>query len=145
MTMKVTLTDAQRIQAAAAKFVGIDLPVRTSYLLARTVLEITTHLEAFQTTRTKLAVKHCKLDERGNPESTEMEGAPGMRKLVFKSPNDEEIFVKEVSALGEEEVELTLRNKLPLSAFQNPNSDDETVLPWDLLGGLMTILEDIEE
>lgn len=145
MTMKVTLTDAQRIQAAASKFAGIDLPVRTSYLFARTVMEITTALEAFQTTRTKLAKKYCELDERGNPQSEDMEGAPGMKKLVFKSPKDEEAFVKEVSELGEEQVELKLRNKLPLSAFQNPNSEDETVLPWDLLGGLMPILEDIEE
>ena len=145
MAMKVTLTDAQRIQAAAAKFVGIDLPVRTSYLLARTVLEITTHLEAFQTTRAKLAKKYCELDEQGNPKSEAMENNPGMQKLVFKAPEDEAAFVEQISVLGEEKVELKLRNPLKLSAFQNPNSEDETVLPWDLLGGLMPILEDIEE
>ena len=145
MTMKVTLSEAQRIQAAAAKFVGIDLPVRTSYLLARTVLEITTHLEAFQTTRSKLAVKYCELDEQGNPKSEAMEGSAGMQKLVFKSPDDEGLFIEQVSELGEEQVELKLRNPLSLEAFQNPNSDDKTVLPWDLLGGLMPILAEMEE
>ena len=145
MTMKVTLTDAQRIQAAAAKFVGIDLPVRTSYLLARTDLEITTHLQAFQETRTKLAKKYCKLDEKGDPQSEPIEGSAGMQKLSFKTPGDEEKFVAQVSKLGEEEVELKLRNKLSLSAFQDPNTEDETVIPWDILGGLMPILEDIEE
>ena len=145
MTMKVTLTEAQMIQAAAAKFTGIDLPVKTSYLLARTVLEITTELQAFQGERTKLAVKYCELDEQGNPKSEEMEGAPGMKKLVFKTPKDEEAFIKQVSELGEEPIELKLRNPLKLDAFQNPNSEDETVIPWDLLAGLMPILEDIEE
>ena len=145
MTMKVTLTDAQRIQAAAAKFVGIDLPVKTSYLLARTVLEITTHLQAFQETRTKLAKKYCKLDEKGDPQSEPIEGSAGMQKLSFKTPADEETFIEKVSKLGEEEVELTLRNKLALKAFDDPNTEDKTVIPWDLLGGLMPILEDIEE
>jgi len=145
MTMKVTLTEAQMIQAAAAKFVGIDLPVRTSYVLARTVLEITTELKAFQEQRTKLAVKYCELDEKGNPKSEPVEGMPGSSKLVFKEPKDEEAFIKQVSELGEEPIELKLREPLKLSAFQNPNSEDETVIPWDLLAGLMPILEDIEE
>ena len=145
MTMKVTLTEAQMVQAAAAEFVGIDLPVRTSYLLARTVLEITNHLQAFQGERTKQAVKYCKLDEQGNPKTEPIEGAPGSNKLVFKTPKDEEAFIKEVSKLGEEEVELTLRKKLSLKAFDDPNTEDKTVIPWDLLGGLMPILEDIEE
>jgi len=145
MTMKVTLNEAQRIQAAAAKFVGIDLPVKTSYFLARTVLEITTALEAFQKTRVELAKKCCKLDGQGNPMSEEMEGKPGMKKLVFKTPKDEESFVAQISELGEEPIELKLRNPLSLEAFQNPNSEDETVLPWDLLGGLMPILEEIKE
>ena len=144
MTMKVTLTEAQMIQAAAAKFTGIDLPVRTSYVLARTVLEITTELKAFQEQRTKLAVKYCELDEQGNPKNEPVEGMPGSNKLVFKTTKDEEAFIKQVSELGEEPIELKLREPLKLDAFQNPNSEDETVLPWDLLAGLMPILEEIE-
>jgi len=145
MTMKVTLTEAQMIQAAAAKFVGIDLPVQTSYLLARTVLEITTELQAFQGERTKLAVKYCELDEQGNPKSKPVEGAPGSGEYIFKDDAAKDLFIMQVSELGEEPIELKLRNPLKLSAFQNPNSEDETVLPWDLLAGLMPILEEIEE
>jgi len=144
MGMKVTLTEAQMIQAAAAKFVGIDLPVQTSYLLARTVLEITTELQAFQGERTKLAVKYCELDERGNPKNRPVEGVPGSNELVFKDDKSKDAFIKQVSELGEEPIELKLRKPLALSAFQNPNSEDETVLPWDLLAGLMPILEEIE-
>jgi len=145
MTMNVTLTEAQMIQAAAAKFVGIDLPVKTSYLLARTVLEITAELKAFQEQRTKLAVKYCELDEQGNPKNKPVEGVPGSNELVFKDDAAKDAFIMQVSELGEEPIELKLRNPLKLAAFQNPNSEDETVLPWDLLGGLMPILEEIEE
>jgi len=144
MTMKVTLTEAQMIQAAAAKFTGIDLPVQTSYLLARTVLEITTELQAFQGERTKLAVKYCELDEQGNPKSKPVEGVPGSNELVFKDDKARDAFIKAVSTLGEEPIELKLRKPLALSAFQNPNSEEKTVLPWDLLAGLMPILEEIE-
>jgi len=144
MTMNVTLTEAQMIQAAAAKFVGIDLPVKTSYLLARTVLEITAELKAFQEQRTKLAVKYCELDEQGNPKNKPVEGVPGSNELVFKDDAAKDAFIMQVSELGEEPIELKLRNPLKLAAFQNPNSEDETVLPWDLLAGLMPILEDIE-
>jgi len=145
MTMKVTLTEAQRIQYAASKFVGIDLPVKTSYLLARTVGEITVELEAFQAQRSKLAVKYCELDERGNPKTKPSAENPGANELVFKDDKSRDAFIEQVSTLGQEPVELKLRNPLPLSAFQNPNTEGETVLPWDLLGGLMPILEEIEE
>jgi hypothetical protein len=144
MTMKVTLTQAQMIQAAAAKFTGIDLPVQTSYLLARTVLEITTELQAFQGERTKLAVKYCELDEQGNPKSKPSVDNPGTHELVFKDDKARDAFIKAVSELGEEPIELKLRKPLALSAFQNPNSEEKTVLPWDLLAGLMPILEEIE-
>ena len=99
--MKVTLTEAQMIQAAAAKFVGIDLPVQTSYLLARTVLEITTELQAFQGERTKLAVKYCELDEQGNPKNKPVEGVPGSNELVFKDDKARDAFIKQVSELGD--------------------------------------------
>ena len=144
MTMKVTLTEAQRIQFAASKFVGIDLPVRTSYLLARTVGEITAELEAFQAQRSKQAVKYCELDEQGNPKTKPSVDNPGTQELVFKDDKSRDAFIKEVSTLGEEPIELKLRNPLKLSDFQNPNSEEKTVLPWDLLAGLMPILEEIE-
>ena len=92
-----------------------------------------------------MAKKYCELDEQGNPKSEEMKDQPGMKKLVFKTPKDEEAFVSQISELGEEPIELKLRNPLSLEAFQNPNSEDETVLPWDLLGGLMPILEEMKE
>jgi len=144
MGMKVTLNEAQRIQAAAGKFTGIDLPVRTSYLLARTVIEVSQALEAFQGERMKQAKKYCELDEQGNPKMEPMPGAPGMQTFVFKSEKAKESFVTAVATLGEEPIELKLREPLSLEAFQNPNSDDKTVLPWDLLGGLMPILAEIE-
>jgi len=145
MTMKVTLNEAQRIQAAVSKFTGIKLPVKTSYLLARTVLEISAELEAFQGERTKLALRYCELDERGNPKSEPIEGAPGMTQLVFKDDESREAFIKQVSELGEEPIELKLRKPLALSAFQDPNTKDETVLPWDALAGLMPIMEELNE
>ena len=141
--MKVTLTQAQMIQAAVAKFTGVNLPVKTSYLLARTVLEITAYLEAFQGERMKLAKKHCQLDERGNPKTEETVPA-GMTQLVFKDDKARDAFVAGVSELGNEEVELNLRNKLSLEAFSDPNTEDETVIPWDVLAGLMSIIEEQE-
>ena len=135
--MKVTLTQAQMIQAAVAKFTGVNLPVKTSYLLARTVLEITACLEAFQGERMKLAKKYCQLDERGNPKTEET-------VLVFKDDKARDAFVAGVSELGNEEVELKLKKKLSLEAFSDPNTEDETVIPWDVLAGLMSIIEEQE-
>jgi len=138
--MKVTLTQAQGIQAAAGKFTGLSLPVRTSYELARAVMEIGPYLEVYQSERMKLATQYCPLDERGNPKTEEV--ATGVTQLVFKDPEAREKFVAGVAELGKQEVKLTLREKLSLEKFKDPNSKDETVIPWDALAGLMPIIEE---
>jgi len=141
--MKVTLTQAQGIQAAVAKFTGINLPVRTSYELARVVMEISPHLEVYQGERQKLAKKHCELDEKGNPKTIEV--APGMGQYVFKSDEAKEVYIAGVAEIGKQEVKISLREKLSLEKFKDPNSEDETVIPWDALAGLLPIIEEPKE
>jgi len=141
--MKVTLMEAQGIQAAAAKFTGLNLPVTTSWAIAQTVMEITPHLELFQTERLKLAKQCCDLDEKGNPRTIQM--SPTMGQFVFKDDAARDKYVAGVKTIGDQKITISLKKKLDLEAFKDPNSGDEVVIPWDALAGLLPIIEEPKE
>jgi len=144
MGLKMTLTEAQILQSAAAKLTGINIKRVTGFVVATAVGDVLGPLEKFQGERDKAAKDYCKLDDKGAPQTEEIVGRPGQRKLVFKSAAAEAKFTDEISELGNAVIEISVKKRLPLDAFQDPRSEDETCLPWDVLFGLRPILEQID-
>ena len=64
--MKLTLGDARGIMAGLPEVMKEKLPMKTSYWFARTIRELSDHMQDMEEVRKKLVEKYAAKDKKGN-------------------------------------------------------------------------------
>jgi hypothetical protein len=149
--MQVKMYEVRGILEAIGKCAGMNLPTKIAYGFARTVLDLQPELQIFEEERLKIGRKYAKLDSKGAPKTEEVAGPvvagqPVMQnQLVFKDDKARSAFIADVAEFGKTDVEIKLREPFSLDQFNDPNTEDEALIAWDVVAGLMPILKDPDE
>jgi hypothetical protein len=112
--------------AAISELGSIDLPARNSYWVGKAITKLDAHLKAYEITRTKTLKKFTELDEAGEIKTDEK-----TKGVIFKTPEDEKTFKKELEELRNEEIEvLKIDVKALVPEKGNEAKDAQKIKPW---------------
>ena len=106
--MKFNLNEVQRMQAGLDVILGKELPVRTSYWLARFLDKVGAEFKAMETARVKLVERFAKKDKDGNPVMKKDKDGKPLNEYDLDKASMEK-FQKEFAELGKEEFEINLK------------------------------------
>lgn len=103
--MKITLNEVRVMQAGLDVILAKELPVKTSYWLARFLDKVGVEYKAMETARMKLVEKYAKKDKDGKPVMKEDKNGKQLQEYDLTKTNMEK-FQTEFADLGKEEFEI---------------------------------------
>ena len=106
--MKFNLNEVMAMQAGLDVILGKELPVKTSYWLARFLDKVGVEFKAMEAARIKLIEKYAKKDKDGKPMMKKVKKGEQPKEFDLTDDNMKK-FQAEYGELGQEEFEIDFK------------------------------------